>query len=231
MTTAFKLLGKALSGKVPPRVLVWGLLNTVNRSLGTGNRRFEFERLYLENPDPWNYQSSAYERRKYEYVLACALKQRNANESALEVGCSVGVFSRMLAGHFERVTAIDVSKEALAAASYYNRDAGNVRFVHSDLQSFAARSFDKDEQYDVIFCAEVLYYIAQKDVEIVCAQLEKYLSPRGILVLVTGVPSQPSRTVYFDEWADVFAARFRQVFHEIVQDPARPYLIAVFSRR
>ena len=231
MTTAFKLIGKALSGKVPPRVLVWGLLNTVNRSLGTGNRRFEFERLYLESPDPWNYQTSVYERRKYEYVLARALQQTSANRSVLEVGCSVGVFSRMLAERFERVTAIDVSKEALAAASHYNRDAGNIRFVHSDLQLFAARSFDKDEQYDAIFCAEILYYIEQKDVEIVCGQLEKYLSASGIIVLVTGHPSQPSSTVYFDGWADVFAARFRQIFHEIVQDPSRPYLIAIFSRR
>ena len=226
MTTAFKLIGKALSGKVSPRVLVWGLLNTVNRSLGTGNRRFEFERLYLESPDPWNYQSNVYERRKYEYVLACALKWRSAGESGLEVGCSVGVFSRMLAEHFERITAIDVSKEALAAANRYNQNAKNLHFVHSDLQSL-----DVGEQYDVIFCAEILYYIAEKDVEIVYRQLEKCLSARGIIVLVTGVSSEQPDSLFFDGWADVFAARFQQVFKEIVQDPARPYLIAVFSRR
>ena len=226
MTTAFKLIGKALSGQVPPRVLVWGFLNTVNRSLGTGNRRFEFERLYLETPDPWNYQSSDYERRKYEHVLGCALKWRNANASALEVGCSVGVFSRMLAENFERVTAIDFSKEALDAASHYNRDASNVQFVHSNLQSF-----DADEQHDVIFCAEILYYIAEKDVEIVCQQLEKLLSERGIIVLVSGLASGQASPVYFDRWADLFATRFRQIFHEIVPDPSRPYLIAVFARR
>lgn len=225
MTTAFKLIGKALSGKVPPRVLVWGLLNTVNRSLGTGNRRYEFERLYLESPDPWNYQSSEYELRKYERVLACALQWRSANGSALEVGCSVGVFSRMLAEHFEKVTAIDVSKEALTAAAGYNRDTKNVRFVHSNLQSLGA-----DEQYDVIFCAEILYYIAKTDVEIVCRQLEKYLSARGIIVLVTGVSSENPGSLDFDGWADVFAARFLQVLKEIVQDPARPYMLAVFSR-
>ena len=60
MTTAFKLIAKTLSGQVPPRVLVWGLLNTLNRSFGTGNRRFEFERLYVENPDPSNYRASPY---------------------------------------------------------------------------------------------------------------------------------------------------------------------------
>lgn len=226
MTTAFKLIGKALSGKVPPRVLVWGLLNTVNRSLGTGNRRFEFERLYLETPDPWNYQSSPYERSKYEYVLACALKCRSANASVLEVGCSVGVFSRMLAEHFETVTGIDVSKEALTAAAHYNRDVKKARFIHSNLQSFEA-----GEQYDVIFCAEILYYIAEKDVEIVCARLEKLLSARGIIVLVSGLAGGQASPAYFDGWADLFAARFRQVFQETVPDPSRPYLIAVFSGR
>ncbi len=226
MTTAFKLIVKTLSGKVPPRVLVWGLLNTVNRSLGTGNRRYEFERLYLESPDPWNYHSSAYERRKYERVLACALQCRSAGESALEVGCSVGVFSRMLAEHFDRVTAIDVSKEALAAATRYNSAVKHVRLLHSHLQSL-----DTDGQYDVIVCAEILYYIAEKDVEIVCRQLDRYLSARGIVILVTGIPCEQPDSFYFDRWADVFAARFRQTFKEIVQDPARPYVIAVFSRR
>jgi 2-polyprenyl-3-methyl-5-hydroxy-6-metoxy-1,4-benzoquinol methylase len=219
MTTAFKLIGKALSGKVPPRVLVWGLLNTVNRSLGTGNRRYEFERLYLETPDPWNYQSSEYERRKYEYVLACVLKWRNGNASALEVGCSVGVFSGMLAEHFEKVTAIDVSKEALAAASRSNRDARNTRFIHSNLQSF-----ESGEEYDVIVCAEILYYISEKDVALVCGRLEKLLSVRGIIVLVSGLASGEASPVYF-------AVRFRQDFREIVPDAERPYLIAIFSRR
>jgi 2-polyprenyl-3-methyl-5-hydroxy-6-metoxy-1,4-benzoquinol methylase len=226
MTTAFGLIAKTLSGQVPPRVLLWGLLNTFNRSLRTGNRRFEFERLYLESPDPWNYRSSLYERQKYERVLACALKWRSASKSALEVGCSIGVFSRMLAGHFDKVTAVDVSKEALAAATRYNHIAKNVGYMHRDLQSL-----DTNDQYDVIFCAEVLYYIGEKDVEIVCRQLNKYLSARGIVLLVTGVSTAQSNSSYFDGWADIFAARFRQIFKEIVPDPIRPYLIAAFSRR
>jgi 2-polyprenyl-3-methyl-5-hydroxy-6-metoxy-1,4-benzoquinol methylase len=226
MTTAFKLIAKTLSGLVPPRVLVWGLLNTLNRSFGTGNRRFEFERLYLESPDPWNYRSSPYERQKYERVLACALKFRSASERALEVGCSIGVFSRMLAGHFDKVTAVDVSKEALAAATRYNHITKNVVFMHRDLQSL-----DTDDQYDVIFCAEVLYYIGEKDVEIVCRQLGKYLSAGGIILLVTGVSTAQPNSSYFDSWADIFATRFQETFKEIVPDPVRPYLIAVFSRR
>jgi 2-polyprenyl-3-methyl-5-hydroxy-6-metoxy-1,4-benzoquinol methylase len=225
MTTAFKLIAKTLAGQVPPRVLAWGLLNTLNRSFGTGNRRFEFERLYLENSDPWNYRSSPYERQKYERVLACSLKWRSASETALDVGCSVGVFSHMLAAHFDKVTAIDVSKEALSAATRHNSGAKNLRFMHSDLQSL-----DTEGQYDVIVCAEVLYYITERDVEVVCRQLDRYLSARGIILLVTGISSEPSDSFHFDGWADIFADHFQQTFKEIVQDPVRPYLIAVFSR-
>jgi hypothetical protein len=52
MTTAFGLTAKALSIQVPPRVLKWGLVNTLNRSPRTGKRSLKFSRLCLENPDP-----------------------------------------------------------------------------------------------------------------------------------------------------------------------------------
>ena len=226
MTTAFELIAKTLSGRVPPRVLVWGLLNTLNRSLKTGNRRFEFERLYLEHPDPWSYLSSGYERQKYERVLAVAVESRTGSKCALEVGCSVGVFSGMLAGHFERVTAIDVSKEAVVAAMRLNRGKGNLRFIRRHLQTL-----EVDEQYDVIFCAEILYYIRDREVDLVCRQLDRYLSKQGIIVLVTGLPGGSGDSCYFNEWEKVFAARFQQMRSEIFQNPVRPYLIAVFSRR
>src|SRR5207302_755816 len=157
--------------------------------------------------DPWRYLTSAYERRKYERVLACALQWRAGDKRALEVGCSVGVFSGMLAGHFQKVTAIDVSKEALTAATRYNQGTKNVQFIHRDLQTL-----ETNEQYDVIVCAEVLYYVGEKDVDLVCRQLERYLSQRGIIVLVTGVATESADSFYFNEWENVFAARFQQGF-------------------
>jgi 2-polyprenyl-3-methyl-5-hydroxy-6-metoxy-1,4-benzoquinol methylase len=225
MLRRFRLIAKALSFQVPPKVLIWGLLNTLNRSFRTGNRRFEFERLYLENPDPWNYRSSPYEHKKYERTLACALDWRNASESALEVGCSVGVFSRMLAGHFDKVTALDVSKEALHAAADYNCRQENIRFVRGYLQSL-----DIGGRYDVIFCAEVLYYIAEEDIQKVCRQLDQYLASDGIILLVTGISSGTSSDFYFDGWEQILADRFERIFEQRVDDPPRPYRISVFSR-
>ncbi len=230
MTHAFRLVAKALSLQVPPRALIWGLMNKLNYVFKTGNRRFEFERLYLESPDPWNYRSSAYERDKYQRVLEYVLKWRKASGSALEIGCSVGVFSQLMARNFDKVTAIDVSKEALRAAVEHNRDETNIRFLHDDL-----RSLGLSDRYDVIVCADVLYYIREKDARRVCGQLDRHLAPNGVIVMVTGISNDDQgdkpNFFYFDGWEQVLGAYFERVFGEIIQDSLRPYQIVVFSRR
>jgi len=230
MTHAFRLVAKALSLQVPPRALIWGLMNKLNYVFRTGNRRFEFERLYLESPDPWNYRSSTYERDKYQRVLECVLRWRRASGSALEIGCSVGVFSQLMARKFDKVTAIDVSKEALRAAAEHNRDETNIRFSHDDL-----RSLNLGNRYDVIVCADVLYYIREKDARKVCTQLDRHLAPNGIIVMMTGISDanedNKPNFFYFDGWEQVLGAYFERVFGEVIQDSLRPYQVVVFSRR
>src|SRR5262249_2966819 len=147
---ASELAGKVLLHRVPPRALWWRIANKFTHMLQAENRRYEFELLYIDNPDPWNYLCSPYERGKYDHALARTLKWRKASDCVLEIGCSIGVFSKMLAAHFNEVTAIDFSSEALRAAADYTRSSRNIRFVCVDL-----RSVKPDRQYDVIICAEI----------------------------------------------------------------------------
>jgi hypothetical protein len=58
--------------------------------------RAYFDTLYAADPDPWRFATSAYERDKYAASLA-ALPDP-AYGSVLEIGCSIGVFTRQLAG-------------------------------------------------------------------------------------------------------------------------------------
>jgi 2-polyprenyl-3-methyl-5-hydroxy-6-metoxy-1,4-benzoquinol methylase len=198
----------------------------LNRSFRTGNKRFEFERLHLENPDPWQYYSSAYERQKYERTLACTIKWRSASGSALEIGCSVGAFSQMLAEHFIKVTAVDVSREALHAARDHNHAKTNIHFVRADL-----RSLDLGTQFDVIICAEVLYYIMEKDVKRARSRLDRHLASNGIIVMVAGVPSVKTDSLYYDGWEAVLSSHFHIVFKDVIEDRSRPYKIIVFRSR
>src|SRR5579864_7023255 len=200
MIGAPKLVGRILARELPPRALRYALLNQMNRWLRTGDNRFEFERLYLEKYDPWEMRSSAYERGKFERTLDKILEHRRGSKSVLEAGCSVGSFTRTLAGNFEQVVAIDFSNEAIARAADYCRDQGNVRFIRSNLQSLKFNA-----AFDVIVCAEILYYIAKRHAPAVCTQLQHLLAPNGIIAMVCEADAVP------DFWETALIAGFRPV--------------------
>lgn len=232
MTSAFELLGKALTGRIPMRALCYGFLNKLNYVAQTGNRRFEFERLYLERPDPWSYRSSRYEIEKYEQVLACVRDWRTAQRRLLEIGCSIGVFSSLVAKEFDTVTCVDISSEALRAARRQTATLANIKFVNCDV-----RSLSLDARYDVILCAEVLYYLPEKSAPAVCAVLDQHLDSEGLIVLVTGYdPQKPNRepggnAYYFDDWENVLARQFDLRHRAIVAEAERPYMILGFRCR
>ena len=62
-----------------------------------------FDALYTADPDPWNFAASPYEQAKYALTLNAMPKPRY--RSALEVGCSIGVLTRLLASRCDTVVA------------------------------------------------------------------------------------------------------------------------------
>ena len=54
-----------------------------------------FDRIYQQNPDPWNFETSPYEAEKYRRTLAALPRKRYMR--ALEIGCSIGVLTSQLA--------------------------------------------------------------------------------------------------------------------------------------
>ena len=83
-----------------------------------------FERLYQQSPDPWGYRTSSYEQEKYAATLAALPKQTHG--LALEVGCSIGVFTGQLAARCQHVVAIDFSLSALELARRNLQSVSNV---------------------------------------------------------------------------------------------------------
>lgn len=224
MIRGFDLIAKVLTLRAPPVLLVYAVRNKLDRMLKTGNRRFEFERRYLEFPDPWNYHSSPYEHAKYEHTLARALEHAPSAGRALEIGCSIGVFTRMLAQRFAEVTAVDVSKEAVAAARKHTEGLDNIDYVVGDL-----RTLELSGVYDVIFCAEVLSYIPKRDADQVVAQLARYLRLDGVMIMVTLHEKPAQGFFYFDEWEQALAPALTAVSKETVDDPVRPYEVVLFA--
>jgi SAM-dependent methyltransferase len=111
-----------------------------------------FERLYRESPDPWGYRTSVYEREKYAATLAALPQQSHG--LCLEVGCSIGMFTRLLAARCEHVVAIDFSLSALQLAGKHLRGVRNVDLLRASFPEEAPAG-----SWEVIVCSEILYYL------------------------------------------------------------------------
>lgn len=110
-----------------------------------------FESLYSDASDPWNFATSPYEQSKYDATLAALGDQ--PIEQALEVGCSIGVLTRMLAPRCARLIATEVSGRAIEQARKRCVDQPNVEFqLVSSIGDLVQGPFD------LIVLSEVAYY-------------------------------------------------------------------------
>lgn len=112
----------------------------------------DFETRYRSDPDPWRYQSSGYERAKYEAtVRACG---RGPHHRALELGSSIGVLSAMLVAHCHQLVTIDGAPTAVAEARRRLAGAGNVQIVLGAIPEAIGPG-----PYDLVVASEILYYL------------------------------------------------------------------------
>ena len=136
-----------------------------------------FEDLYEQSPDPWGFETSPYERKKYERTMG--VLQGRRYRRALEVGCSIGVFTTMLAPLCDEVRAVDVSEKAVAAAR--NRLAG---FPHARVERRRLPEQTPEGPFDLIVVSEVLYYWPEEVMLAALRRFEEVLAPGGVLLAV-----------------------------------------------
>src|SRR5580692_9888787 len=74
-----------------------------------------FDAMYTRSADPWNFESSEYERSKYQQTIDVLGPRRFRH--AFEAGCSIGVLTKMLAARCDSLLAVDFSTTALAIAA------------------------------------------------------------------------------------------------------------------
>ncbi len=143
--------------------------------------RTYFETLYDASPDPWRFATSEYEREKYAASLAALDRPRYAN--ALEIGCSIGVFTAALAERCDALLAIDISEAALARARERCAGLDNVRFARLTVP----RDFP-DATFDLVTLCEVGYYFDDGDAHRTLERIASALRPDGTLLLVHFLP-------------------------------------------
>jgi 2-polyprenyl-3-methyl-5-hydroxy-6-metoxy-1,4-benzoquinol methylase len=136
-----------------------------------------FERLYRADPDPWSFASSPYEQQKYEATLA-VLGSKHF-QSALEVGCSIGILTSRLAGRCDRLIGLDFAPSAVKAARARCAPYPGVRIE----QMQVPRQWPEGS-FDLIIFSEVLYFLDEIDLMDTCAHALGSLLPGGQVLLV-----------------------------------------------
>jgi len=117
---------------------------------GTKTQEY-FDRLYAGNGDPWRLSTRWYEARKRAITVASL--PRSHYETALEIGCSVGELTALLAERAGSLLALDISAAAVEAATRRTAEFANTRIERRD----ATTDFPASD-FDLIVLSEVGYY-------------------------------------------------------------------------
>ncbi len=181
-----------------------------------------FERIYGEARDPWSFASSAYEAEKYATSLG--VLDRGAYGQALEIGCSIGVFTAQVARRCESLLAVDISELALERARERNATTPRVRFERRRLPAeFPAGNFD------LIVLSEVGYYWNDRDAAAARASIAAALIPGASLLLVHFLPKVDE---YLRDGDDVHEAYLRDERFGLVHAARRErYRVDLLRRR
>jgi predicted TPR repeat methyltransferase len=147
----------------------------------TGNRpsrgAAHFQRLYDADADPWHFRTSAYEQAKYQKSLQ-ALPERRFR-SAFEIGCSIGMFTHLLAPRCDALLAVDIVEQPLHEARTACAGQPWVRF-----QQMQVPTEWPEGTFDLIVMSEVLYFLSKQDIAAVIGHVCGCLDATGIVLLV-----------------------------------------------
>ncbi len=157
-----------------------------------------FERLYAANPDPWNFATSEYERRKYDATIGLLNSRRF--KSGFEVGCSIGILTHRLAAHCEALLAVDIAPQAVQEAR--RRCAA---LTHVRIEELRVPEQWPEPSFDLLLFSEMLYFLTPADIRRVAGHACASLLPDGVALLVN-FTDQIDEPCSGDEAAEIFIA-------------------------
>jgi len=109
---------------------------------------------------------------------------------ALDFGCGVGRLSAALAGHVDRVLAVDVAESMLQVARRMDRTGGRVRYVLNRSEDL---SFVPSASVDVVYSSLVLQHLPPVLARGYLREFARVLAPDGAAVVQ--VASRPTLSV------------------------------------
>ncbi|VXB94108.1 SAM-dependent methyltransferase [Arthrobacter sp. 9AX] len=135
-----------------------------------------FDGVHAREPDPWQYTTSWYERRKRALTLAALPADKYA--AGLEIGCSIGELSADLAAQCTNLLAVDASSTALQRAAQRLAPFPGVA-----LRQLTLPGSWPGGNYDLVVLSEVGYYFAPRELDELLDNIADSILPGGTLLL------------------------------------------------
>jgi len=137
-------------------------------SVSTHQVREDFDRIALLT------ERAGRERNFYHNYLLHHLMPRC--ESALEIGCGTGAFTRQLAGRARHVTGIDLSPQMLRLAQHRSAHHTNIEYILGDVMQLDL----PNESYDCVVSIATLHHLS---LGLALSKMKSLLKPGGVLVI------------------------------------------------
>jgi predicted TPR repeat methyltransferase len=182
-----------------------------------------FDRLYSAHSDPWGFETSAYEREKYDHTLAVVGEEPVSR--AFEMGCSIGVLTQKLAARCERLVVTELSQHALTQARRRCAQNTNIDFILVEKMTDGI-----DGVFDLMLLSEVIYFWDDRDLNSVALAIKDHLRVGGRLVMIhwLGETDYPRSA---DEAVTAIYRLIGDLFEVCLEDRTDAYRMDVWRRR
>jgi len=163
----------------------------------SGMPRSYFDSMYRDEPDPWDFDTAWYERRKRDITMALLPDERYRR--ALEPGCANGALTERLAARCDALVAFDFVDDVVQRAR--QRLAGRTN-VEVRQESFP--TYWPPDTGDLVVWSEIAYYLDVHGARKAIEGLNEWLDPNGVVVAVhyTGATNYPRTGRAISTWLD-----------------------------
>jgi SAM-dependent methyltransferase len=180
----------------------------LDRSAADARIREHYERVWGAG-DAWNFESSPFERERYDFLAGVIADRRYAR--AVEIGCGSGCFTTRLAGLADHVLALDVAAAAIERARGRPRPAtapGRIEFLVANAME---HDFAAGGPWDLVVLTETIYSLGWLypffDLGMFALELKDSLAPGGRLLLANTYGADRDwlmRPFLIDTYRDLF---------------------------
>jgi len=107
-----------------------------------------------EQGDPWDFESSAYERDRCVQLLK--MLEVRSYARVLEIGCGAGYLTRLLVPHADQIVALDISQAAIERARALSGGQMGVDFRVANIMDYKPQA---DGPWDLIVFSDTMCYL------------------------------------------------------------------------